>query len=251
MSALLNVHEVSKRFGQLQALGGINLKVDKGEIRALLGPNGAGKTTLFNLISGMFVPSEGSIHFDGVEISHQSVEQRVRTGIVRTFQITEVFKELNVYENLRIAVEAEMGTSLRPWISRAQRQDVRRRLDELLEATQLGGKAEREVGELAHGDQRVVEVAMALAMDPRLLLLDEPTAGMSDHETDHMVELIKRLHQTFDLTVLFVEHDMHLVFNLAHRITVLDNGCLLAEGTPREIADNERVQEAYLGSSTI
>ncbi|OBS09425.1 ABC transporter ATP-binding protein [Acidihalobacter prosperus] len=251
MTTLLNVHEVSKRFGQLQALGGINLKVDKGEIRALLGPNGAGKTTLFNLISGMFTPSEGSIHFNDVEISHQSVEQRVRTGIVRTFQITEVFKELSVYENLRIAVEAEMGVSLRPWISRAQRQDVKRRLDELLEATQLGGKAGREVGELAHGDQRVVEVAMALAMDPRLLLLDEPTAGMSDHETDHMVELIKRLHQTFDLTVLFVEHDMHLVFNLAHRITVLDNGRLLAEGTPREIADNERVQEAYLGSSTI
>ncbi|AOU99289.1 ABC transporter ATP-binding protein [Acidihalobacter yilgarnensis] len=251
MTTLLNVHEVSKRFGQLQALGGINLKVSKGEIRALLGPNGAGKTTLFNLISGMFTPTEGSIHFNDVEISHQSVEQRVRTGIVRTFQITEVFKELSVYENLRIAVEAEMGVSLLPWISRGKREDVKRKLDELLEATQLTRKADREVGELAHGDQRVVEVAMALAMDPRLLLLDEPTAGMSDHETDHMVTLIKRLHQTFDLTVLFVEHDMHLVFNLAHSITVLDNGRLLAEGTPREIADNERVQEAYLGSSTI
>ena len=247
--SLLNVQNVSKKFGQLAALSDIHLKVEKGEIRALLGPNGAGKTTLFNLISGMFAPTTGSIHFDDDEITQQSVEQRVRTGIVRTFQITEIFKELSVYENLRIAVESDMGISLRPWVGAAQRQAVHRRVDELLEATQLTSKANREVGELAHGDQRVVEVAMALAMSPRLLLLDEPTAGMSDHETEHMVQLIRHLHQEFDLTVLFVEHDMHLVFNLAQRITILDNGRWLAEGTPQEIADDERVQAAYLGGS--
>ena len=142
-----------------------------------------------------------------------------------------------------------MNISLRPWLGAAQKQAVRRRVEELLEATRLTSKAYREVGELAHGDQRVVEVAMALAMSPRLLLLDEPTAGMSDHETEHMVQLIRELHQEFDLTVLFVEHDMHLVFNLAQRITILDNGRWLAEGTPQEIAADERVQAAYLGSS--
>ncbi|APZ42861.1 ABC transporter ATP-binding protein [Acidihalobacter ferrooxydans] len=247
--SLLNVQNVSKKFGQLAALSDIHLKVEQGEIRALLGPNGAGKTTLFNLISGMFAPTTGSIHFDAVEITRQSVEQRVRTGIVRTFQITEIFKELSVYENLRIAVEADSGISLRPWLSAARKHAVRRRVEELLDATHLSGKAYREVGELAHGDQRVVEVAMALAMSPRLLLLDEPTAGMSDHETEHMVQLLRQLHQEFDLTILFVEHDMHLVFNLAERITILDNGRWLAEGTPQEIAADERVQAAYLGSN--
>ncbi|MEJ2345782.1 MAG: ABC transporter ATP-binding protein [Gammaproteobacteria bacterium] len=247
--SLLNVQNVSKKFGQLQALSDIHLKVERGEIRALLGPNGAGKTTLFNLVSGMYSPTTGSIHFDEDEITEQSIEQRVRTGIVRTFQITEIFKELSVYENLRIAVEADMKISFRPWLRPEQRDSIRRRVNELLEATQLISKSSREVGELAHGDQRVVEVAMALAMSPRLLLLDEPTAGMSDHETEHMVRLIRELHDEFDLTVLFVEHDMQLVFELAEHITVLDNGKLLAEGTPKQIAEDESVQTAYLGSS--
>jgi branched-chain amino acid transport system ATP-binding protein len=247
--SLLNVQNVSKKFGQLEALADIHLKVERGEIRALLGPNGAGKTTLFNLISGMYAPTTGSIHFDEAEITEQSIEQRVRTGIVRTFQITEIFKELSVYENLRIAVEADMKISFLPWLRAEQRDSVRRRVNELLEATQLTSKSSREVGELAHGDQRVVEVAMALAMSPRLLLLDEPTAGMSDHETEHMVQLIRQLHDEFDLTVLFVEHDMQLVFELAEHITVLDNGRLLAEGTPKQIAEDESVQTAYLGSS--
>ncbi len=245
--SLLSLRHVSRRFGALVALNDISLDIEAGELRALIGPNGAGKTTLFNLISGFFPPSDGEILFGGERIAATDPVTLVRKGIIRTFQITEIFLDLTVYENLRVAVETAMGISLRPWVSRAVRSAVDLRVQELLELVRIGGRAGRVAGELSHGDQRVVEVGMALAHAPRLLLLDEPTAGMGDEETHHMTNLIRQLNRERGITILFVEHDMNIVFGVAERITVLDNGALLAEGTAAEIAANPRVQAAYLG----
>ncbi len=245
--SLLELRSVSRRFGALQALSDISLQVAPGELRAVIGPNGAGKTTLFNLISGFFPPSAGEIVFDGEAIQRVNPAALVRRGIIRTFQITEVFLSLSVRENVRIAAEVSLGWSARPWLSRAQRARVEDRVDELMHMVGLTGKDDRIVGELSHGDQRVVEVAIALSRKPKLLLLDEPTAGMGDEETQMMTGLIRRLNKDQGITTLFVEHDMEIVFGIADRITVLDNGHFLAEGTAQEIASNPKVQAAYLG----
>jgi branched-chain amino acid transport system ATP-binding protein len=246
-TSLLRLNGVSRHFGQLKAVQDVSFEMNEGELRAVIGPNGAGKTTFFNLITGFFPPTAGEIWFDGKDIRNRPAVYRVRQGIVRTFQITEVFLDLSVYENVRFAVETAARLNGRPWLSRAQRQAVTARIDELLGVVDLAPKADRIVGELAHGDQRVVEIALTLAMNPRLLLLDEPTAGMGDAETEHMVALIRRLHVERKLSILFIEHDMSIVFGLSQHITVLDQGRVLAEGTPAEISANERVRAAYLG----
>ncbi|MGH7051890.1 MAG: ABC transporter ATP-binding protein [Acetobacteraceae bacterium] len=245
--SLLALESVSRRFGAIEALSDISLAVEQGELRAVIGPNGAGKTTLFNLVSGYYPPSEGRILFEGASISGIPPARLVARGIVRTFQITEIFLDLTVYENLRVAVETAMGLTHHPFIGRALRREVENRVGELLEVVRLADKADRVAGELAHGDQRVVEMGITLTRDPKLLLLDEPTAGMGDEETHHMVEIIRRLHAERGITMLFIEHDMSIIFGVADRITVLDNGRLMAEGTAAEIAANERVQAAYLG----
>lgn len=245
--ALLRLQNVSRYFGRLRAVEDVSFEMTPGELRAVIGPNGAGKTTFFNLISGFFPATAGEIWFDGENISRLPVVSRVGRGIVRTFQITEVFPDLTIWENVRLAVETAAGANPRPWVSRATRKALDERTAEIIETVGLAGKAGRVVGELAHGDQRVVEVAMALSMRPRLLLLDEPTAGMGDAETEHMVELTRRLHAERGLSILFIEHDMDIVFGIAQRITVLDQGRKLAEGTPDEISTNEQVRAAYLG----
>jgi branched-chain amino acid transport system ATP-binding protein len=222
--------------------------MNEGELRSVIGPNGAGKTTFFNLITGFVPPTAGDIWFDDENIRDNTVVDRVRKGIVRTFQITEVFPDLSVYENVRVGVETAARHNTRPWLARSARNEVARRTDELLDVVGLAGKAHRTVGELAHGDQRVVEIALALSMNPRLLLLDEPTAGMGDTETDHMVDLVRRLHAERNLSILFIEHDMSIVFGIAQLITVLDQGRVLAEGTPDEISRNDAVRAAYLGT---
>ena len=246
--SVLEVNSVSKRFGSLVAVRDVSLNVETGELRAIIGPNGAGKTTFFNLISGFFPPSTGTIAFDGRDITAVPAHQRVTLGIARTFQITEIFPELSVFENVRISAEVAEGFRLRPWISQAEKTRVRSRVEETLELTGLGAKSGRLVGELSHGDQRAAEIAMALALRPRLLLLDEPTAGMGDQETYEITQLIHRLHRDSNFTIVLIEHDMRVVFHLADRITVLDQGCLLADGSPQEIAANETVQAAYLGN---
>lgn len=245
--SLLQLNNVSRLFGRLIALQDIELEMEEGSLYAVIGPNGAGKTTLFNLISGFFPASSGEILFDGHRINKVSAADRVGRGLVRTFQITEVFHELSVFENVRIGVEAEARCSGRPWPSRALTRQLDARVEELLDTTGLTPQADRTVSELAHGDQRVVEVAMALSRRPRLLLLDEPTAGMGTEETEHMVRLIRTLHAQQDLSILFIEHDMDLVFGIADRITVLNYGKVLATGTPREVAADPAVQAAYLG----
>jgi len=247
--SFLEVTNLSKSFGSLVAVRDLALSVAPGELRAVIGPNGAGKTTFFNLISGFFPPSTGAIRFDGQEVTHLPAHRRVGLGMARTFQVTEIFPELTVSENIRIAAEVAAGYRLLPWLGRGAGAAIARRTAEILSLTGLSSKASRLVGELAHGDQRVAEIAMALALRPRLLLLDEPTAGMGDQETYEITGLIRRLHRDASFTIVLIEHDMRVVFHLADRITVLDQGRLLAEGTPAEIAANEAVQAAYLGKA--
>lgn len=245
--SLLDVREASKNFGSLAAVRGVSLSVRAGELRAVIGPNGAGKTTFFNLITGAFRPTSGSIHLDGRDITAVAAWRRVTLGMARTFQITEIFPELTLAENLRISLEVASGLRLRPWISRATAMKLHRDIEEMLDLAGLAAKAERLVGELSHGDQRAAEIAMALALRPRLLLLDEPTAGMGEQETYDVAQLIRRLHRDRNLTIVLIEHDMRVVFHLADRIAVLDQGRLIADGTPAEIAANAAVQAAYLG----
>jgi branched-chain amino acid transport system ATP-binding protein len=247
--SLLETRSVSRAFGSLVAINDVSFVVEPGELRAVIGPNGAGKTTFFNLISGLFPPTSGSILFDGKEITRLSANKRVSLGITRTFQITEIFPELTVSENLRIAVESVAGLRMSPWVSRATRQQIADRVVQLLAAGGLVGKGQRLVGELSHGDQRATEILMALALKPRLLLLDEPTAGMGEQETRDVVRLISKLHKDERLTIVLIEHDMRVIFRLADRITVLAEGAVLADGAPDAIAANERVQAAYLGSA--
>ena len=245
----LSVENATRHFGSLVAVDNVSLAVEPGELRAVIGPNGAGKTTFFNLISGLFPPTSGRIVFEGVDVTHLPAHRRVAMGMARTFQITEIFPELSVRENLRIPVEVAAGFSLRPWLSRSDIGEMRARVVELMEMGGLTDKADRLVGELPHGDQRATEIMMALALKPRLLLLDEPTAGMGDQETYDITRLVRRLHKEQHLTIVLIEHDMRVIFHLADRIMVLAEGAVLAEGTPDEIAKDERVQAAYLGKS--
>ncbi len=247
--SLLRVENVSKHFGSLVAVDGVSMLVEPGELRAVIGPNGAGKTTFFNLISGFLTQTSGKIIFENEDISKLLPARRVWRGIARTFQITEVFPELSVRENVRIPVEVAAGYRLSPWLARDADGEIRARVSELLEMGALTEKADRLVGELAHGDQRATEIMMALALKPRLLLLDEPTAGMGDQETHDITQLIRKLHRDQKLTIVLIEHDMRVVFHLADRIMVLAEGKMLAEGTPKEIAANEAVQAAYLGKA--
>jgi len=247
--SLLQVHNVSQHFGQLVAVNDVSLTVEPGELHAIIGPNGAGKTTFFNMISGFYRPTKGRIVFDGADVTDVPPQNRVAMGMARTFQITEVFRELTVRENLRVAVEVTQGLKLRLFRSRQKARETEERVDELLDMGNLTGKADRHVGELSHGDQRSAEIMMALALKPKLLLLDEPAAGMGNQETYDTALLIRRLHRTQKLTIVLVEHDMRVIFNLADRITVLTEGEVLERGTPDEIAASEKVQVAYLGEA--
>jgi branched-chain amino acid transport system ATP-binding protein len=246
---LLRMDNVSRHFGTLKAVDGVSFEMRAGALHAVIGPNGAGKTTFFNLISGLLPPTSGEVVFDGKTITQEAIVHRVARGIVRTFQITEIMPDLSVQENIRVGVETAERLNAKPWISSSVRAAVNRRVEELIEIVNLNGKTNRIVGELAHGDQRVVEIAVALSLRPRLLLLDEPTAGMGDTETDHMVDLVRRLHSQQGVSVLFIEHDMGIVFGIAQHITVLDRGRVLADGTPEQISADPKVRAAYLGEA--
>jgi len=245
--SLLEVLHASRHFGSLVAVNDVSLAVEPGELRAVIGPNGAGKTTFFNLISGLFPPTAGTIVFDGRDVTNLAPYGRVALGMARTFQITEIFPDLTVRDNLRVPVEIAEGLRLRPWQSKEAAARIAARVRELMDMGGLAGKGSRLVGELSHGDQRATEIMMALALKPRLLLLDEPTAGMGDQETYDITRLVRRLHRDQKLSIVLIEHDMRVVFHLADRIMVLAEGRVLAEGTPAEIARNEAVQAAYLG----
>jgi branched-chain amino acid transport system ATP-binding protein len=242
---LLETQNVSVTFGGVRAVDSVNFSVPNGEVRALIGPNGAGKTTFFNILSGRFPPSAGSIVFDGVDITGMPPRKIVRLGLVRTFQISSIFPGLTVFENVWAACNTSHSL-FEAILSPATRRSISMKVEAILEALQIESLAKRTASELSYGDQRVAEIAIAWGLRPKLLLLDEPTAGMSPTETGRVVELIKRLRN--DLTIVIVEHDMELIMNLADKISVFDRGRLLVEGSPAEIRANEEVRNIYLGT---
>ena len=247
MAALLQIRALTKDFGRLRAVDHVDLDVEEGELTAVIGPNGAGKTTLYNLITGRFRPSQGSIRFMGEEISHLGPPDILRRGIGRSFQITNVFPSLTVLENVRIAAIVRMGRHRRWFRGVDGDGELHEACMQVLRMVGLEGSWNRPVHSLSHGDRRLVEVAIVLATGPRLVLLDEPTAGMNPVETRRMVELIRRLHRQTGMTFLLTEHDMDVVFSIARRIVVMHRGRVLADGAPDQIRADPQVRAAYLG----
>ncbi len=243
---LLQTVGLQRSFGSLRAVDGVDFTLAAGEIRAVIGPNGAGKTVFMHLLSGILPPSGGRIYLDGADVSHVGVVGRVRRGVARSFQVTSLFANLTVADNVRLAVQRDRRARSM-WRAAGSRPDVEERVHQVLEMVGLAGAATLRPPALAHGDQRHLEIALALACRPRLLLLDEPTAGMSLGETGRTTALIRRINRDARVTIVIVEHDMRLILELAERISVLDHGRVLAEGTPAEIGADERVKTAYLG----
>jgi branched-chain amino acid transport system ATP-binding protein len=244
MSAIA-LSAVTKRFGASEIIRGVDLTVNTGERHALIGPNGAGKSTLFNLISGLIRPSSGEIFLNGRRSDRDAPEMIARRGVARSFQITSLFARLTVFETLRLGVMATHGVRFCFWRTAASRRDVTQDVFALLGDVNLTHRADTPVSELPYSEQRALELAVTLALRPDVILLDEPTAGMSVEEAAQTVALVRRL--TAGRTLLVVEHDMDVVFSLCDRISVLVHGRIIATGTPDEIANNESVNEAYLG----
>lgn len=246
MSApLLRVRDLRKSYGGVRATDGVNLEVAPGEIHALIGPNGAGKSTLIGQLSGALRPDTGTIEFDGVDVTREPTFARVARGLARSFQVTSVFPRFTVLENVRLAVQARSGSSFRFWGRAASEDDLVRDASAILDRVGLAERAASLASELGHGEQRQLELALALAGRPRLVLLDEPMAGMSPTESAAMVRLIGGLKDSAAL--LLVEHDMDAVFALSNRISVLVAGRVVATGTPDAIRSDRAVREAYLG----
>ena len=249
---LLEARDVTKHFGGVQACEGVSIAVRQGALHAVIGPNGAGKTTFFNALSGFYYPDRGQVFFRGEEITRLPNWRRVALGMSRTFQTPSIFPELTVHENVLLGVRSCQGLAFRAQPPSAeQREALEGRVDELLGFVNLARSKERPVAELSHGAQRLCEIAMSLSTNPALVLLDEPMAGLAESETERVIKVIRDLHDRLGLTVLFVEHNMRVVLSLADRITVLDRGRVLAEGTPSEIASNEAVRDAYLGKEVL
>ncbi|SEO28614.1 branched-chain amino acid transport system ATP-binding protein [Rhodospirillales bacterium URHD0017] len=245
--ALLELDGVTRRYGALVALDQVAMRVEDGEVRAVIGPNGAGKTTLFNVITGTVKPSAGAIRFAGHAIGGLPSHEVCRLGISRTFQITSLFPEMSARDNARLSAQARHGRRWQPFGGAKVFAESEALADAALQQLGLGAIADQPAGLLSHGDQRLLEVAMAMAQQPRVLLLDEPTQGLSVEETAQAVETLARFLHASKMTVLLVEHDMEVVFRLAQRITVLHRGAVIADGTPDEVKADARVQDAYLG----
>jgi branched-chain amino acid transport system ATP-binding protein len=248
---LLEIRNVSRHFGAFAALSDVSLAVEAGVPTALIGPNGAGKTTFYNVVSGRFPPTHGRILLDGRDVTGVPARRLVGMGLARAFQITNVFPSLTVRENVLVPLVLEAGHGRRMLRSMARERDLARRAEETLAEVGLGALADRTVATLAYGDRRLVEIAIVLARRPRLVLLDEPTAGMNPEETDRMIALVRGLAERLGTTFFVTEHDMRVVFGLARRIHVLHQGALLAAGTPEEIRADARVREAYLGAEEL
>jgi branched-chain amino acid transport system ATP-binding protein len=242
---VLKLEQLAKHFSGLHVLKGINLSVEAGERRAIIGPNGAGKTTLFNLISGALQPTSGRVLVEGRDVTGKPPNRMWALGLARTFQKNNLFFQLTTYENVRLAVQAHHGYAHRWFRSWQSLHGVNDQTRDILVRLDLWGRRDEIVTNLSYGEQRQLEVAIALAADPKVLLLDEPTAGMSPAETSRTVAMIAALPR--ELTVLIIEHDMDAVFSLADRIAVLNYGEVLADGTPEAVKSDPKVQEVYLG----
>ena len=245
--ALLELDDLTKRYGGIVAVDHVTMRIEAGEVRAVIGPNGAGKTSLFHLITGMVKATEGIVRFADQDVSGLPAHVRCQRGMSRTFQLTSLFPEMSVRDNTRLAAQARDRKRWLPLGGIAVFNSAGQRGDVALERLGLTHVANRPAGLLSHGDQRLLEVAMALAQQPRLLLLDEPTQGLSVEETAQAVEVLSSLFASGGLTVLLVEHDMEVVFRLAHKITVLHRGSVIADGDPDAVKADDAVQNAYLG----
>ncbi len=241
---ILHVEELTVRFGGVTAIDGVTLAVERGARWAVIGPNGAGKTTLFKTISGEVRPTRGRVHLFGKDMSRSEPYVKAQAGLARTYQVTELFKTLTVEENLAIAAQARTRSRLACWRPLRMRGTIDERIRKALAQLQLTERRATRVSELSHGEQRQLEIAMALAADPDLLLLDEPAAGLSAAERVLMRELVDSLSR--DLTIILIEHDMEIALDLVERVLVLDNGVPIAEGPPDEIRTNQRVRDVYL-----
>lgn len=246
MANALVVRGLSKSFGGVQAVNNVNLEVVSGHVHSLIGPNGAGKTTAFNCISGFLRPDSGEVLLDGCDVTGWKPHRLVAVGMARTFQVTRIFGELTVLENVALAVRSKSDKNFLMWRSAERFSSARSEALSILETLGLGDRAELTGDQLSHGDKRVLEIAIAIALRPKILMLDEPTAGMSGGEGERIAMLISDL--TAQATILLVEHDIDIVLGISNAITVIDQGSVIATGNPSEISRNSRVQEAYLGA---
>lgn len=248
MTAILETHAVRKQFGALVAVDDVSIDIEGGSLHSIIGPNGAGKTTLFNVVSGTLQPTSGRVIFKGQDITDLPMHRTIHRGIGRSFQITNIFPNLTVFENVRLAAQALGGDSLRILRSHRHYRRYIDRADEVLDQVGLTARAGLPARTLPHGDQRKLELGMILAPDPEVLMLDEPTAGMAAEQVPELLGLIQSIQADGAKTVVLVEHNMSVVMRVSDRITVMHQGRVLAEGTPAEISANSEVQTAYLGS---
>lgn len=256
MAELLKVDNVSMVFGGLRAVSNLSMHIDEGELIGLIGPNGAGKTTAFNMITGVYTPTEGKVYFNGQQSSGKKSYQVTQMGMARTFQNIRLFSELSVIDNVKIAYNMHVTYNLADAIVRdgkylSEEEFITQKALDLLKIFHLEEEAHEVAKNLPYGKQRRLEIARALATEPKLLLLDEPAAGMNPQETKELMEMIRWIRKEFNLSILLIEHDMGMVMGVCERIYVLEYGMKIAEGTPDEIKQNARVIEAYLGEEVI
>ncbi len=244
---LLEAQSLRKEYGSLIAVADVSLQIERGSTHAIIGPNGAGKTTLFNLLSGKYPPTRGHVLFRGVDITRLPAYRRARLGIGRSFQITNIFPNLSIFENVRLAAQMRSGVNFRAWRRADSFTAINRRAADMLDLVGLGGVADQLASVLPHGDKRKLELAILLAGDAELLLLDEPTAGMASEGVPELVRTIAAVRQQGNKTIVLVEHNMDVVMGISDRITVMHQGSVLAAGTPAEISADKTVQSVYLG----
>ena len=249
VNSIIETRDLSISFGGHTAVDSVSISVSKSHFKSIIGPNGAGKTTFFNLLSGQLKPTKGQILFNGEDITNLSPTKRTRKGMGRSFQITNVFPNLTVLENVRLAVQSQSGIRYQMLIHYLKYKELEVKAEEWLKIVLLNSKKDTLAKNLAHGEKRKLEIAMLLALNTEVLLLDEPTAGMSLEEVPAILDVIRKIKETGDRTILLIEHKMDMILDLSDSVMVLYNGTLLADGTPEEIMQNETVQSAYLGGN--